>query len=284
MAINKLPTSASLKQLIDKFEEISLQDFSNIDIITASELPSEGKENRICIITDVEPISITVNSTGMNTSMEESAITMKLSPMEKIPMQEIKSSNKTIFLSYEGAYQYVGGNLKALYGYIYKDGVWELLTVGVSVAFKDGMFLNTPIFGSFNIYSSSSTATGVREVGVNTNKELEIKTTKSTDEVQCRFSNKIDLTGFSSLVVDISGFTVNSAKSTCFLSINVSDGTNVITSKKHTTTELENQKWIIDLSNINMSCYIEVWIGTNETTGGAQSKGTCVKIKSLHIE
>jgi hypothetical protein len=59
---------------------------------------------------------------------------------------------------------------------------------------------------------------------------------------------------------------------------------NVITSKKHTTTELENQKWIIDLSNINMSCYIEVWIGTNETTGGAQSKGTCVKIKSLHIE
>ena len=30
MAISKLPTSASLKQVMDKFEEISFQDFSSI--------------------------------------------------------------------------------------------------------------------------------------------------------------------------------------------------------------------------------------------------------------
>ena len=42
MAISKLSTSASLKQVMDKFEEISIQDFSksNIDIITAKTLPS----------------------------------------------------------------------------------------------------------------------------------------------------------------------------------------------------------------------------------------------------
>ena len=34
MAISKLPTSASLKQVMDKFEEISLYDFSNIDMAT----------------------------------------------------------------------------------------------------------------------------------------------------------------------------------------------------------------------------------------------------------
>ena len=42
MAINKLPTSASLKEVIDKFEEISFKDFSSIDIITASKLPTNG--------------------------------------------------------------------------------------------------------------------------------------------------------------------------------------------------------------------------------------------------
>ena len=284
MAISKLPTSASLRQVMDKFEEISFQNFSSIDIITASELPSEGKENRICIITDVEPVSITVNSTDMNISMEESAITMKLSPTEKIPMQEISSSNKTIFLAYAGAYQYVNGDLKALYSYIYKDGVWELLTVGFAFAFNEGMFLNTAIFGSFNIYSSSSTATGVREVGVNTNKELEIKTTKSTDKVKCRFSNKIDLTGFSSLVVEINDFTVNSSSASCYVNVNVSDGTNVIASKEHTSSGFKKQTWSIDLSKVNSSCYIEVWIGTNASSGGAQSTGTSVKIKSLYIE
>ena len=36
MSIEKLPTSASLKEVMDKFEEISFQDFSSIDIITAS--------------------------------------------------------------------------------------------------------------------------------------------------------------------------------------------------------------------------------------------------------
>ena len=58
MAISKLPTSASLKQVMDKFEEISLQDFSSIDIITASELPSKGKEGQLCIITNITPNNI----------------------------------------------------------------------------------------------------------------------------------------------------------------------------------------------------------------------------------
>ena len=58
MAINKLPTSASLKEVIDKFEEISLQDFSSVNIITASELPSKGKEGQLCIITNITPNNI----------------------------------------------------------------------------------------------------------------------------------------------------------------------------------------------------------------------------------
>ena len=58
MTISKLPTSASLKQVMDKFEEISLADFSSVNIITASELPSKGKEGQICIITNITPNNI----------------------------------------------------------------------------------------------------------------------------------------------------------------------------------------------------------------------------------
>ena len=58
MAISKLSTTASLKQVMDKFEEISLQDFSSIDIITASELPAKVKEGQIVIITQNTPNKI----------------------------------------------------------------------------------------------------------------------------------------------------------------------------------------------------------------------------------
>ena len=58
MSIEKLPTSASLKQVMDKFEEISLQDFSNIDIVVKNELPKDVKENMIVIISDITPSKI----------------------------------------------------------------------------------------------------------------------------------------------------------------------------------------------------------------------------------
>ena len=47
MAISKLPTSASLKEVMDKFEEISLLDLSLIDVITATELPKTVKNGQI---------------------------------------------------------------------------------------------------------------------------------------------------------------------------------------------------------------------------------------------
>ena len=63
MAISKLSTSASLKQVMDKFEEISIQDFSrsNVDIITAKTLPSVVKEGQIVIITQNTPDKIYVS-------------------------------------------------------------------------------------------------------------------------------------------------------------------------------------------------------------------------------
>ena len=44
MAISKLPTSASLKEVMDKFEELSFQDFvKGFDVEVRSDLPNEAK-------------------------------------------------------------------------------------------------------------------------------------------------------------------------------------------------------------------------------------------------
>ena len=42
MSIEKLSTNASLKQVMDKFEEISLTDLFSLNIIIRNELPSSG--------------------------------------------------------------------------------------------------------------------------------------------------------------------------------------------------------------------------------------------------
>ena len=52
MSIEKLSTNASLKDVMDKFEEISFQDFFSIDIVVKNELPSVVKNNQVVIIGD----------------------------------------------------------------------------------------------------------------------------------------------------------------------------------------------------------------------------------------
>ena len=62
MTISKLPTSASLKEVIDKFEEISLQDFSSIDIDVAEQLPGTVKDGKIVIIEEEKINKIICNT------------------------------------------------------------------------------------------------------------------------------------------------------------------------------------------------------------------------------
>src|SRR5699024_7206632 len=53
-------TSASLKQVMDKFEEISLQDMDSINIKVMSSLPNSAKEGDIIILTSYEYTKIIV--------------------------------------------------------------------------------------------------------------------------------------------------------------------------------------------------------------------------------
>lgn len=134
MSIEKLSTNASLKEVMDKFEEISLSDFPGIKIIIANSLPSKVKEEQIVIITDESINEVILNPVKPSLSVGQAYI-----------QTDFKSSD---FVLYEG-YKPLNNNLLSLYvstvilktdngeiraeGYIGKNGVWVKFSSATNV-------------------------------------------------------------------------------------------------------------------------------------------------------
>ena len=137
MAISKLPTSASLKQVMDKFEEISLQDFSSIDVITASELPNGGKEGQLCIITDTKPSSILFNYDN-TIDIDETEILILYNTADSFQEYNINTSNINMKLRLRYVIQKINGVNTMKKGYVYLEGKWKPLLPTELYIFKSG--------------------------------------------------------------------------------------------------------------------------------------------------
>ena len=154
MAISKLPTTASLKQVMDKFEEISLADFSSIDIITASELPLEGKEGRLCIITNTTPGNIYVNYE--KPSLLNGDIFIKYELVPSYDSYKVIAKNTSITLKIRNIIQNANGVETVVYGYIYTNGAWNRLVPETLYVFKKSVGLLQDIS-----YTTSITRSGM---------------------------------------------------------------------------------------------------------------------------
>jgi hypothetical protein len=66
MSVEKLSTNASLKDVMDKFEELSLQDLSLINVKVMSELPASAKEGDFVIVYGKECSRVIVSSKEPN--------------------------------------------------------------------------------------------------------------------------------------------------------------------------------------------------------------------------
>ena len=133
MTISKLPTSASLKQVMDKFEEISLQDFSSIDIITASELPSVVKEGQIVIITQNTPNKIYVSLSNDEINLNQNDILLQVSS-QNTNKKPLYCRDKEICLTYKSCIQ----NEKYLESYYGEDGEWVQITYTNTYILRNG--------------------------------------------------------------------------------------------------------------------------------------------------
>ena len=172
MTISKLPTSASLKEVMDKFEEISLQDFSSIDVITAEKLPNGGKEGQLCIITDTKPSSILFNYDN-TIDIDETEILILYNTVNSYQEYNINTSNINMKLRLRYVIQKINGVNTTKKGYVYLEGKWKPLFPTELYIFKSGEGLASGVS-----YTGERTAIGS---GSTTN--VVSKVTQSTDSI-----------------------------------------------------------------------------------------------------
>ena len=142
-----------MASLITKVDSIS----GGLDIISATELPATGKENQICVITDVEPSNfiITTDFTDVDFTSNDifvyqgTSIAKDLSFGTKVAITNDKVTNNQYFCK-------VCQGTDRLDSYIYQNNLWNQLTVSKILLYENYKFYNSSVFGS--ITSSQSTA------------------------------------------------------------------------------------------------------------------------------
>lgn len=272
MSISKLPSNASLKQVMDKFEEISLQDFSSIDIITSPSLPANGKEGQVCIITDVAPNNIYLDY--KKPILNETDIYIKYYNIDSYETFNVASSKKKLKLKIRNIIQKKQNKETLVAGYIYINSAWKPLIPSSIDIYKDGSIssdtgnmrilnqvgrvdisLNSSsILGKASAYASSSQADYRNSSGIITH------------------TTPVDISSYKKIYVDI-------FCSFRLASINVSGGAkigvfdlngNIIASKTLTYVKKTNENdslWEVDraiqeldISNISGEYYVGVFI------------------------
>ena len=200
MSISKLPTSASLKEVIDKFEEISLADFSNIDIIVRSELPSNGKEGQICVLSSINPNNIIISRYEDDFIKNETDIFVQIDSIKSYAQQfEVKGNNKKIYMYIDAIFQVVDGVLERLSSKIYKDGSWQDLTDTGFYAFDGGAYKNIDFFGKLNNAGDANSAIITDTHLLQLKRSTSYATTGST----WTFANTIDVSKYKTLEIAV---------------------------------------------------------------------------------
>ena len=125
MSINKLSTNASLKDVMDKFEEISLLDLFGANIIVSKELPHSVVNGQIVIVTDNKVGKIHMNfDINELENVAENDVFLKYYTDTGRNKFIIGNSNVKIAIYIYGFVQYINGEYVKISSYIGKDNVW----------------------------------------------------------------------------------------------------------------------------------------------------------------
>ena len=144
MSIEKLSTNASLKQVMDKFEEISLQDFSSMDIKVLKELPSTVKEGQLIIVEEDKFSVVGINNKPISEAeINDNEIYIKCSDYSDNSAEKVVvgSSEVVITLYLSAIYKKQSGVISPCpYVYIGCDGIWKRVLEPKLVIFENGVF------------------------------------------------------------------------------------------------------------------------------------------------
>lgn len=117
--------NASLKDVMDEFEKISLIELSSIDVVTATSLPNSVKNGRIVAITDIKPNKIVFNYEPTD-DLEEGDLFIKYYNTSKSKFTT--KGNIVINLDIYGVTQMRDGVLKKIDSFIGSNDTWKPMT------------------------------------------------------------------------------------------------------------------------------------------------------------
>ena len=182
------------KQLIDK-----IPNSGGLDITSATELPSTGRENQICVITDNPTDKFVLSYPGFSdfTNVDKSVICGEMSISPSYASTLINTgpvSQRYNFLKF-----IQNSNLKP--SYIYQNNDWNKFTLERSYLINNKEHVTDSEFGGFyNLDSVSSYAT------FNSN-GLDFNVTKQYGKVRICTANKVDFSLFNNMVITRSSST-----------------------------------------------------------------------------
>lgn len=226
-----LGNNASLKEVADKLEELSLQDFSNIDIVVKSELPSTKKEGQLVIICDDADKKIIASTS--ESDKENDSIFILLSPSKADYSYNISNKQHNIKLYIKS----ITSEDEQLESYLCVNGNWIQLTVGKAYFFKDGIYPSESTLGKFETTEGTITITADSKLQIAGAYRFSVKGTKT-----------IDLSQYSKLEFDID---TNISNGSSYSFGVVSSNTNSYLSYINTKANHSGEKIVIDLESVN---------------------------------
>ena len=126
-----------------------------LNIISATELPSTGIENQICVITDNPVDEFIVSQFTEDMTDVGDAICLDLATNERSDNRLVMADNGRVKLYYYINRVVQSGNAKETY--VYKNNQWVLLVEGLVYLLLDGVDMNNATFGDIYIYNCEYT-------------------------------------------------------------------------------------------------------------------------------
>lgn len=268
MAISKLPTSASLKEVIDKFEEISLQDMDSINIKVMSSLPNSAKEGDIIILTSYEYTKVIVARKEPNLNDNE----IWLSVLE-FGESNIKSKKIDFISSVMDCEIKINGQTERLNVYEYKNNSFVHLNSDLNIYIAPS-YHNENIHGGVasNYYEYSNSAQSNTRKDTDDGIELYISRTDTGQSLRNIYTTqKIDLTPYKKVEIKYEVVSASGSNSYIYFfggvaSNTAKDGINATRNSYiayEENRELENSvgkelSFNVDISDINTTSHVKI--------------------------
>lgn len=266
MSISKLTSNASLKQVMDKFEEISLQDFSSIDIVVKSELPNEVKNGQIVIISNIITSNIIIDFDYPIAPQNGDIFIKNLKGYPTIV--EIKSSNKKGVFNILKAEQYLNNEWVRLESYKGLDGAWVRM-YNEKVLFENGEY-----HGMVKLTSLGSSGSG-QLVNPDTDGTITYKQ-KNVGYVNSSSSTSIDVSEYSYIRFEYSYYHKAETSLSATFTLGMTDGggnnTNFTVSESISPRVVSEQiidktECLIDIANIETPLRVKIRNETKNVNG-----------------